>query len=633
VSNNSLTGTLPPFPPDVKIFSASSNRLSGTIPPIPQSMQYLHLGNNSFTGPVPSTSVNHTVMYANMDDNQLSSLPGIYAAQGALYLSVARNQLNGTLPNFRGYAASLVFCDLSDNMLSGNMTNASLGSQKWSYLALDNNSLSGSLPNVWKGNVRVLLLQHNHISGCLPESWVNNGSLAVLDLSNNSMACPDGLPLNWISRSAFQNLLVVSLHSNRGLARTPVPSAWFASNSFQHDTSLWLGDLWKYSAKSRQWRKQVCIQRNWYHRLQSKLVSINVDGHLLEAVQASLADVLAELTEDKQQLGEYFTRVRLDVGAAALRPGDASPPSLKDICGNPRAWKIVVALWAAVGGCLLALFAAHACESRWGVGSRLLNLGNSRLLSLKAWVARFLPKLSNGGSSWGSIAAGKLFALRYLVALALYWFDIVMDIVLVQTVLTAGANLGYGLLVVLVAHYVVLAQLVAWRCVEGNKRRRLLAAFLALLLAALMPLVDTVTFVVIATQPMFKGQHTTDAVGSWQARLDVRSDEWMLLFETREVLEVVLEAIPTSVLQSVVFVAGNSPSLGIYLDETLYLLSSVGSGVQILRLTAGVLWAAAQQRRSAWQVLRDRISGRGGGARAQQAAAIELLPQQDSYWA
>jgi hypothetical protein len=98
-----------------------------------------------------------------------------------------------------------------------------------------------------------------------------------------------------------------------------------------------------------------------------------------------------------------------------------------------------------------------------------------------------------------------VFALRYLVALALYWFDIVMDIVLVQTVLTAGANLGYGLLVVLVAHYVVLAQLVAWRCVEGNKRRRLLAAFLALLLAGLMPLVDTVTFVVNATQPMFKG--------------------------------------------------------------------------------------------------------------------------------
>jgi hypothetical protein len=81
-----------------------------------------------------------------------------------------------------------------------------------------------------------------------------------------------------------------------------------------------------------------------------------------------------------------------------------------------------------------------------------------------------------------------------------------------------------------------------------------------------------------------------------------------VLFETREVLEVVLEAIPTAVLQSVVFVAGNRPSLGIYLDETLYLLSSGGSCVQILRLTALILWAAARQHKSVWRVLSDRMS-------------------------
>jgi hypothetical protein len=616
LSNNSFVCTLPPFTMRVEFLGARSNRLDGTISAVHENMLYLDLGINMLTGSVPSTSSSHSHIYLNVDDNRLSSLPSEFTAMYSLYLSAARNRLRGTLPDFGDYALSLVYCDLSGNMLSGNVADAAAGLQMWSYMALNDNMISGSLPKVWQGDAGVLLLQNNNIRGCLPECWDHNSSLTVLDLSNNTMACPAGLPLSWSSRDAFQNLLVLSLHSNKGLARTPVPSAWFASGSFHYFTNLQLGDLWTSSANSRQWRRQVCIQHNWHDRLQAKLVSgIDLDRPLLIAEQDIVDAVLAQLAREKRlPPGEYFN-VPVDVDLVDVRLTKSSPPSLKDICGNPRAWQIVAVQWVVVGACLLGLFSAYAMERKWSMWSTLFQSAGGCLSA------------TSNGASWFSNATGKLFALRHLMALVLYWFDIVMDVVLLHSVFSAGANLGYGLLVILVAHYVVLAQRVAWRCTAGSEWWwRVLATVLALPLALLMPLIDTVTFAVMATvSPKVPNSGHASREGSWEAELDDLSEGWLLLFETREVLEVCLEAIPTSVLQSVVFVVGNNPSLGVYLDETLYLLSSVGSSVQILRLTAGVLWAAAQQHRSAWNVLWGRLLV-GSGAPPTPSSAT---PQQD----
>jgi hypothetical protein len=215
----------------------------------------------------------------------------------------------------------------------------------------------------------------------------------------------------------------------------------------------------------------------------------------------------------------------------------------------------------------------------------------------------------------------------------LYWFDIVLDIVLLHEVLAGGGSLGYALLLVMVAHYVVMAQLVAWRCVEGRPARRLLAALVALPLVPLVPLLDTATFVVVTALHMFEGAPAFLAHHSWVAEVEARSEEWVALFDTREVLEVVLEAVPTAVLQSVVFVAGNSPRLGIYLDTTLYLLSSAGSCAQILRLAALVLWAAAQQRAGVWRVLSGRLLSSvraGGGTMREEKATAANVRQADS---
>jgi hypothetical protein len=602
-SNNSLTGTLPPFPPNILVFGARSNRLKGAIPAVPKSMVYLHLGNNRLSGAAPSASADHNITFFNMDDNKLSSLPHTFTPPNALYLSVARNLLNSSLSNLGRYTRSLVYADFGGNMLSGSIGDVLQGTQNWLYLAMDNNTLAGSMPTVWPANVSVLLLQNNRIHGCLPVAWTHNNSLVVLELSSNSMSCPQGLPASWAnSSSSFQNLSVLSLQGNPGLARNPVPSTWFTQGSFQADTSLRLGELWESSANSRKWRKQVCIKRNFHDRVQTQL-GASVAQPILEAVHTRLTAALVPLSQQIYNKSNVVFGTRsLDVHSADLRLSNALQPSLDNICRNPRASLIVTVQWLVMGASLVLLVAVYLLEITWCTWSRLLRS-----------VSGSWGTTSNKGP-WLSVAISKLVLLRHPLGLLLYWFDIVLDIALLHQVLAAGARLGYGLLAILVTHYVVMVQLVAWQFVQGSMVRRVVAALAVLPLAPLMPLLDTITFMVVTTLHMFEGTPIVrlhPSYNSWLAKLDGRSEDWMVLFQSREVLEVVLEALPTVVLQSVVFVAGNRPSLGVYLDETLYLLSSVGSCLQILRLTALVLWAAAQQGTSAWRVLWDRLTVKG----------------------
>jgi hypothetical protein len=597
LSHNSFTSTLPPFPPRLEVFSATRNNFEGTIPALPKTMVYLHLASNILSGSAPDASEDHSVIYVNLDDNRLADLPTQFAAQSALYLSIARNQINGALPSFDTLSSSLVYCDLSGNRFSGHISGVASGSQNWSYLALDSNILSGSLPMAWQANVSVLLLQNNRITGCLPRSWATNGSLTVLGLSNNSMSCPDGIPESWVTGRAFQNLSLVSLYGNKGLESTPVPSSLFAEGNIKDNTRVLLGwgELLKASAKDRKWQKQVCIHRSFNDRLKTVL-NVKLGQPVLAAVQVGLGAAVARMKQNISTASQSRLTF-LDVGSAGFRLGTAKPFSLDDICGNPSAATVVLVQWVVVGACLLLLVAAHVLEAKWRAFSRLYeSLGGCQ------------PNKSGTRGTW-FIAIGKTGALRHLAGLMFYWYDIVLDIILLHEVMASGASLGYGLLVVLVAHYVVLALLVTWRCVQATMAQRLLASLLALPLAPLTPLLDTVTFLVMATQHAFK-VGSMPAATSWLIHLDMQSEEWVVLFETREVLEVVLEAIPTAVLQSVVFVAGNSPSLGIYLDRTLYILSSAGSSIQILKLAATIVWVATQQRKSVWRVLLDRVSGK-----------------------
>jgi hypothetical protein len=603
LADNNFNGALPSFPPAIVFFNARSNRMEGTIPAIPRSMVYLHLANNSFHGFAPSATVHHSIVFVNVDDNGLFSLPDTFDAPNALYLSIARNQLNGTVPNFGVYSPSMVYCDFSGNKLSGNINGVASGFQNWTYLALDNNTLSGSLPTVWPVNVSVLLLQNNEINGCLPGSWASNASLAILVLSNNSMVCRRGLPTSWVTSNSFPNLLALSLDGNEGIAQTPVPSSWFAKSSFNANTSLQLGGLWLVSAKSRKWRKQVCIQHHVNDMLKMHL-SVKPSQPPLGEVQATLDAVLARLvmniTRNISDSELIKSQRRVDLGSTDIRLGAVASPTLDDICGNQWAVKIVVVQWAVLSALMLVLIAAYVIE-----------------VKRKDWTRMFASHVGSRprDSNLGACAAvlSKLFALRHLVGLVFYWYDIVLDVVLLHAVLAAGASLGYGLLVVMVAHYVLLAVLVTWRCVpQDRKAWRLPASLLALLLAPLMPLLDSFTFLAVAIQQMTMGST------GWQQTklLGVGSEQWVMLFEAREVLEVLLEAIPTAVLQSVVFVVGNRPSLGIFLDTKLYLLSSTGSCFQILRLAAVILWTAAQNpepskpRRSVWRVLVDQVSGK-----------------------
>jgi hypothetical protein len=75
----------------------------------------------------------------------------------------------------------------------------------------------------------------------------------------------------------------------------------------------------------------------------------------------------------------------------------------------------------------------------------------------------------------------------------------------------------------------------------------------------------------------------------------------------RDVMEVLLEAVPTAVVQAVVFVVGNTPDVGYYLDTRVYLFPAVCSCVQIVRLLATVLWRALDENISPGKALVDQL--------------------------
>jgi hypothetical protein len=358
------------------------------------------------------------------------------------------------------------------------------------------------------------------------------------------------------------------------------------------------------------------MERNLHDRLETQLS--HEPAQSLKAVQDSIAAVVqdsiaaVETAVQRQVVNNVtvYDKLPIYVGAAELRMGHASQPSLNDICGNRGAKVIVLVQWSVMAACLLALLAAYLLEVKLHAGSRLLR-------SFGCCLSR-----ERNEDSWLAVAGSHVFAMRHLLSLVLYWFDIIMDIILLHSVMAARTPLGYGLLAVLLTHYVLLAQLIAWRFIDaGPLWRRLLAALLALPLALLMPLLDSVAFLVVATMRTLQGGRIVPS-RLWPATLDVQAEHWMKLLQTRELLEVVLEAIPTAALQSIIFLVGNTPALGIYLDTTIYVLSSAGSCAQILRLVAVTLWAAAAQREGVGSVLLDRLSGKS--ARIQKQAGGDL---------
>ncbi|GMH25132.1 hypothetical protein Nepgr_026975 [Nepenthes gracilis] len=282
---NQLTGTIPSGLSNctnLNWISLSSNRLSGQVPSWIgglDKLAILKLGNNSFYGNIPSELGDcKSLLWLDLNSNLLNgTIPSTLAKQsgdmpGGLVLgkkyvylkndggkechgagnllefagirqdaldriptwhscNFTRIYRGNTQPTFN-HNGSMIFLDLSYNMLQGSIPKE-LGAMFYlSILDLAHNNLSGPLPPELGGlkNVGVLDLSYNRLSGPIPESLSGLTLLTEIDLSNNKLSgmIPDS--------GQFETFPAYRFYNNSGLCGYPLQACGSSSgsNSFAH---------------------------------------------------------------------------------------------------------------------------------------------------------------------------------------------------------------------------------------------------------------------------------------------------------------------------------------------------------------------------------------------------------------
>lgn len=248
LSNNRLTGTIPSWIgqlDNLAILQLGNNSLSGTIPPELgdcKSLIWIDLNSNKLDGSIPGELSKHSgkisagsvsgkmyafvrneggtacrgagglVEFAGIRPEQISRVPALHSCQ------FTRVYMGTTMYQFKNNG-TLIFLDLSYNMLSGTIPEE-IGSMYYlQVLNLGHNNLTGNIPSSLGGVklVGLLDLSHNNLQGFIPTSLSGLSFMADLDVSNNNLtgSIPLSGQLSTFPASRYEN--------NSGLCGVPLP--------------------------------------------------------------------------------------------------------------------------------------------------------------------------------------------------------------------------------------------------------------------------------------------------------------------------------------------------------------------------------------------------------------------------
>ncbi|KAE8037694.1 hypothetical protein FH972_010261 [Carpinus fangiana] len=197
ISRNSLVGE--PFAHDgmpyfdsLEVLDSSNNQLVGGVPPsfnFMVSLRILRLGSNQLTGPLPEALLQESSMILSELDlslNRLKGPVGSITSANLKKLNLSSNKLSGSLPAEIGHCTII---DLSNNMLSGNVSRIQSWGNYVEVIELSSNSLTGSLPNQTSQFLRLtsLKISKNSLVGALPPVLGTYPELQVIDLSLNQL--------------------------------------------------------------------------------------------------------------------------------------------------------------------------------------------------------------------------------------------------------------------------------------------------------------------------------------------------------------------------------------------------------------------------------------------------------------
>ncbi|XP_039684952.1 receptor-like protein EIX2 [Medicago truncatula] len=189
------------------------NGLSGGLPQLTSNVSVFKIISNNLTGPLShllchNMKENTNLMYLDVSDNNLSG--GLTECWGncksLIPISLGRNNLTGMIAHSMGSLSNLMSLDIYDTKLHGEIPMSLKNCQKLVIVNLGKNKFSGIIPN-WIGkDMKVLQLRSNEFSGDIPLQICQLSSLFVLDLSNNRLTgkIPQCLPN--ITSMTFNNV-------------------------------------------------------------------------------------------------------------------------------------------------------------------------------------------------------------------------------------------------------------------------------------------------------------------------------------------------------------------------------------------------------------------------------------------
>ncbi|AET02472.2 LRR receptor-like kinase family protein [Medicago truncatula] len=170
------------------------NGLSGGLPQLTSNVSVFNLSFNNLTGPLShllchNMIENTNLMFLDVSDNHLSG--GLTECWGnwksLIHVNLGNNNLTGMIPNSMGSLSNLMSFHISNTMLHGEIPVSLESCKKLVIVNFRNNKFSGNIPN-WIGqDMEVLQLRSNEFSGDIPSQICQLSSLFVLDLSNNRL--------------------------------------------------------------------------------------------------------------------------------------------------------------------------------------------------------------------------------------------------------------------------------------------------------------------------------------------------------------------------------------------------------------------------------------------------------------
>lgn len=194
VSHNNLDGYLfshdgMPYFDNLEVFDASNNQFVGTIPSFNfmVSLRILRLSSNNLSGSLPEALLQETSMVLTELDLSINQLKGPVESISSTTLrslNLSFNKLTGILPLKIAHCATI---DLSNNLISGNLSRIQGWGNYIEQINLSSNLLTGTFPIQTSQFLRLtsLNISNNSITGVLPPVLSTYPELKAIDFSSN----------------------------------------------------------------------------------------------------------------------------------------------------------------------------------------------------------------------------------------------------------------------------------------------------------------------------------------------------------------------------------------------------------------------------------------------------------------